>query len=96
MPTAFVSILTFEYNYGSRIILSTMTSFITNYLSLLDVHPYSVCQKLGSKYGSVPAVDLKERHDFYEDLLRYEFCFARAYRHPSTHFFVSKAYEDLN
>ncbi|KAL2897551.1 Fatty-acid-binding protein 2 [Bienertia sinuspersici] len=35
-----------------------------------DVQPSSVCQKLGSKYGSVPAVELKERSDFYADLLR--------------------------
>ncbi|GMG99287.1 hypothetical protein Nepgr_001127 [Nepenthes gracilis] len=34
------------------------------------VHPYSVCEKLGPKYVSVPVAELKKCHDFYEDLLR--------------------------
>lgn len=38
---------------------------------LLDVHPDSICEKLGSKYASVPVEELKNHSDFFEDLLRY-------------------------
>lgn len=38
---------------------------------LVDVHPYSVCEKLGAKYASVSVDELNKCHDFYEDLLRY-------------------------
>ncbi|GAB4854015.1 hypothetical protein Ancab_022597 [Ancistrocladus abbreviatus] len=34
------------------------------------VHPYSVCEKLGTKYASVPVAELEKCHDFYRDLLR--------------------------
>ncbi|KAL9249425.1 Fatty-acid-binding protein 2-like protein [Drosera capensis] len=40
------------------------------YAYALYVEPYSVCEKLGSKYASIPVAELKQRHDFYEDLLR--------------------------
>ncbi|KAM0827286.1 hypothetical protein ACQ4PT_068302 [Festuca glaucescens] len=36
----------------------------------LYIQPDSVCNKLGSKYASVPAAELKDHPDFYEDLLR--------------------------
>ncbi|KMS99415.1 hypothetical protein BVRB_2g045370 [Beta vulgaris subsp. vulgaris] len=55
---------------GSRVLTIVRIKSLKVYAYGFYVHPYSVCQKLGSKYGSVPAVDLKERHDFYEDLLR--------------------------
>ncbi|WRX32939.1 Chalcone isomerase - like 9 [Theobroma cacao] len=35
-----------------------------------DIHPYSVCQKLGPKYASIPAGELHKHNDFYQDLLR--------------------------
>ena len=38
---------------------------------LIDVHPYSVCQKLGPKYASIPVGELNKNNDFYQDLLRY-------------------------
>lgn len=38
---------------------------------LIDVHPDSVCEKLGPKYASVPVEELENRSDFFEDLLRY-------------------------
>lgn len=38
---------------------------------LVDVHPYSVCEKLGPKYASVSVDELNKRQDFYQDLLRY-------------------------
>lgn len=34
------------------------------------VHPYSVCEKLGAKYASIPVPELKLAPDFYQDLLR--------------------------
>lgn len=38
---------------------------------LLDVHPSSVCQKLGPKYASIPGSKLGRCDDLYKDLLRY-------------------------
>jgi hypothetical protein len=40
-------------------------------LFLIDVHPNSVCEKLGPKYASIPMGELIKHRDFYEDLLRY-------------------------
>lgn len=37
----------------------------------IDIHPYSVCEKLGPKYASVSVDELNKSHDFYQDLLRY-------------------------
>ncbi|XWS17580.1 hypothetical protein CRYUN_Cryun33cG0079200 [Craigia yunnanensis] len=34
------------------------------------IHPYSVCQKLGPKYASIPVGELNKHNDFYQDLLR--------------------------
>ncbi|KAF7086226.1 hypothetical protein CFC21_089540 [Triticum aestivum] len=36
----------------------------------LYIQPDSICNKLGSKYASVPVAELKDHPDFYEDLLR--------------------------
>lgn len=41
------------------------------FFSNLDVHPDSVCEKLGPKYASVPVPDLTNRVEFFDDLLRY-------------------------
>uniref|UniRef100_A0A453PS48 Chalcone--flavanone isomerase n=1 Tax=Aegilops tauschii subsp. strangulata TaxID=200361 RepID=A0A453PS48_AEGTS len=35
-----------------------------------DIQPDSICNKLGSKYATVPVAELKDHPDFYEDLLR--------------------------
>ncbi|KAI9107137.1 hypothetical protein K1719_022665 [Acacia pycnantha] len=35
-----------------------------------DVHPSSLCEKLGPKYASFSAGELNNSHDFYKDLLR--------------------------
>ncbi|KAD6794848.1 hypothetical protein E3N88_05744 [Mikania micrantha] len=34
------------------------------------VHPYDVCNKLGSKYASLPEDEVTKHHNFYADLLR--------------------------
>ncbi|XP_057722437.1 fatty-acid-binding protein 2 [Arachis stenosperma] len=34
------------------------------------VHPYSLCEKLGSKYASISTDELNNRQDIYQDLLR--------------------------
>uniref|UniRef100_A0A453PSN9 Chalcone--flavanone isomerase n=1 Tax=Aegilops tauschii subsp. strangulata TaxID=200361 RepID=A0A453PSN9_AEGTS len=36
----------------------------------LYIQPDSICNKLGSKYATVPVAELKDHPDFYEDLLR--------------------------
>lgn len=41
------------------------------FFSFLDVHPGSICEKLGTKYVSVPVNELKNHSDFFEDFLRY-------------------------
>ncbi|XP_021762151.1 fatty-acid-binding protein 2-like [Chenopodium quinoa] len=55
---------------GSRIMTLIRIKSLKVYAFGFYVHPSSLCQKLGSKYGSVPEVELKERNDFYADLLR--------------------------
>lgn len=40
-------------------------------ISLADVHPRSVCEKLGPKYASISVAELNKCGGFYEDLLRY-------------------------
>ncbi|CAJ1972910.1 unnamed protein product [Sphenostylis stenocarpa] len=35
-----------------------------------DIHPYSLCEKLGPKYASISAGELNNHQDFYKDLLR--------------------------
>ncbi|KAE8732000.1 Fatty-acid-binding protein 2 [Hibiscus syriacus] len=39
-------------------------------LVLVDIHQYSVCQKLGAKYASIPVGELNKQNDFYQDHLR--------------------------
>ncbi|KAG4190204.1 hypothetical protein ERO13_A07G019100v2 [Gossypium hirsutum] len=34
------------------------------------IHPFSVCQKLGPKYASIPGNEPNKHNDFYQDLLR--------------------------
>ncbi|KAL4590168.1 hypothetical protein LXL04_003090 [Taraxacum kok-saghyz] len=34
------------------------------------VHPYDICNKLGSKYASLPKDEVNKHHNFYADLLR--------------------------
>ncbi|KAA3457940.1 fatty-acid-binding protein 2 isoform X2 [Gossypium australe] len=34
------------------------------------IHPFSVCQKLGPKYASIPVNEPNKHNDFYQDLLR--------------------------
>ncbi|KNA04552.1 hypothetical protein SOVF_198650 [Spinacia oleracea] len=55
---------------GSRILTLIKIKSFKVYAYGFYVHTSSLCQKLGSKYGSVPEVELKERDDFYADLLR--------------------------
>lgn len=40
-------------------------------ISVADVHPRSVCEKLGPKYASISVAELNKCGGFYEDLLRY-------------------------
>ncbi|ESQ50191.1 hypothetical protein EUTSA_v10001976mg [Eutrema salsugineum] len=48
-----------------------LSSFASNWkFCALDVHPSSVCQKLGPKYASIPASKLDKCDDLYKDLLR--------------------------
>lgn len=55
---------------GSRTMTIIKIKTLKVYAFGFYVHPYSACQKLGPKYASVPVSELKERNDFYEDLLR--------------------------
>ncbi|XP_057539618.1 fatty-acid-binding protein 2 [Amaranthus tricolor] len=55
---------------GSRVMTIIKIKTLKVYAFGFYINPNSVCLKLGSKYGSVPVAELKERHDFYEDLLR--------------------------
>lgn len=68
MLLAFVSLLVYQLLY----FLFLSSSFTDQILifPLIDVHPNSVCEKLGPKYASSSADELNERRDFYEDLLR--------------------------
>ena len=47
------------------------SSVCYSYHVLVDMHPNSICEKLGPKYASVPTTKLKDDPDFYNDLLRY-------------------------
>lgn len=55
---------------GSRSMKIVRVKSIKLYAFGIYVHLNSVCEKLGPKYSSVPANDLKNRTDFLEDLLR--------------------------
>ncbi|KAH9617680.1 hypothetical protein KSS87_014262, partial [Heliosperma pusillum] len=54
---------------GSRTVTIIKIKSLKLYAFGFYIHPYSVCQKLGSKYASVPASELKEHNEFYADLL---------------------------
>ncbi|XP_074296179.1 fatty-acid-binding protein 2 isoform X1 [Silene latifolia] len=55
---------------GSRTVTIIKIKSFKLYAFGFYVHPYSVCQKLGSKYASMPASELKDHNEFYADLLR--------------------------
>ncbi|CAL9748508.1 unnamed protein product [Musa acuminata subsp. burmannicoides] len=56
---------------GSRSMRIIKLKSLKLYAFGLYVHPDSICEKLGSKYASVPVAELKNHSDFFEDLLRY-------------------------
>ncbi|KAK9698232.1 hypothetical protein RND81_08G090100 [Saponaria officinalis] len=55
---------------GSRTVTIIKIKSLKVYAFGFYVHPYSICQKLGSKYANIPAAELKDCSDFYADLLR--------------------------
>ncbi|CAL9106208.1 unnamed protein product [Musa acuminata var. zebrina] len=55
---------------GSRSMRIIKLKSLKLYAFGLYVHPDSICEKLGSKYASVPVAELKNHSDFFEDLLR--------------------------
>ncbi|KAJ8500582.1 hypothetical protein OPV22_011134 [Ensete ventricosum] len=55
---------------GSRSMRIIKLKSLKLYAFGLYVHPHSICEKLGSKYASVPIEELKNHSDFFEDLLR--------------------------
>lgn len=54
---------------GSRSMRIIKLKSLKLYAFGLYVHPDSICEKLGSKYASVPVAELKNHSDFFEDLL---------------------------
>ncbi|XVE97772.1 hypothetical protein REPUB_Repub03eG0047600 [Reevesia pubescens] len=55
---------------GSRIMKIIKIKSLKVYAFGFYIHPYSVCQKLGAKYASIPVGELNKHNDFYQDLLR--------------------------
>ncbi|EOY30062.1 Chalcone-flavanone isomerase family protein isoform 3 [Theobroma cacao] len=55
---------------GSRTMKIIKIKSLKVYAFGFYIHPYSVCQKLGPKYASIPAGELHKHNDFYQDLLR--------------------------
>lgn len=55
---------------GSRSMRILKIKTLRIYAFGLYVQPDSACKKLGPKYANVPADELKDRSDFYEDILR--------------------------
>ncbi|RAL45494.1 hypothetical protein DM860_014883 [Cuscuta australis] len=55
---------------GSRIMTVIRIKSLKVYAFGFYVHPFDVCQKLGQKYASVPACELNNLSEFYQDLLR--------------------------
>ncbi|OMO86438.1 Chalcone isomerase [Corchorus olitorius] len=55
---------------GSRTMKIIRIKSLKVYAFGFYIHPYSLCQKLGPKYASIPVGDLKKHNDFYQDLLR--------------------------
>ncbi|MQL73678.1 hypothetical protein Taro_006010 [Colocasia esculenta] len=63
------------FSFHQRFLLSnSMEQWIKQHVQMIveDVHPDSVCKKLGPKYSTIPAGDLKNSPDFYNDLLSEE------------------------
>ncbi|XP_057957770.1 fatty-acid-binding protein 2 isoform X2 [Malania oleifera] len=54
---------------GSRTMTIVRIKSLKVYAFGFYVHPYSVCEKLGPKYASIPISELNKCRDFYEDLL---------------------------
>ncbi|WVY91927.1 hypothetical protein V8G54_037441 [Vigna mungo] len=65
------------YAFGTKIIIGA--SCVTLGL-LTDIHPYSLCKKLGPKYASISADELNNHHEFYRDLLSWEILYLAAIR----------------
>ncbi|XP_022730695.1 fatty-acid-binding protein 2 isoform X2 [Durio zibethinus] len=55
---------------GSRTMKIIKIKSLKVYAFGFYIHPYSVCQKLGAKYASIPVGELNKHNDFYQDLLR--------------------------
>ncbi|XWS70173.1 hypothetical protein CRYUN_Cryun03dG0026000 [Craigia yunnanensis] len=55
---------------GSRTMKIIKIKSLNVYAFGFYIHPYSVCQKLGPKYASIPVGELNKNNDFYQDLLR--------------------------
>ncbi|KAE8689160.1 Fatty-acid-binding protein 2 [Hibiscus syriacus] len=55
---------------GSRTMKIIKIKSLKVYAFGFYIHPYSVCQKLGAKYASIPVGELNKQNDFYQDLLR--------------------------
>ncbi|XP_039051111.1 fatty-acid-binding protein 2-like [Hibiscus syriacus] len=55
---------------GSRTMKIIKIKSLKVYAFGFYIHPYSVCQKLGAKYASIPVGKLNKNNDFYQDLLR--------------------------
>ncbi|GMI97871.1 fatty-acid-binding protein 2 [Hibiscus trionum] len=54
---------------GSRTMKIIKIKSLKVYAFGFYIHPYSVCQKLGAKYASIPVGELNKHSDFYQDLL---------------------------
>ncbi|XVF89011.1 hypothetical protein PTKIN_Ptkin19aG0097100 [Pterospermum kingtungense] len=55
---------------GSRTMRIVKIKSLKVYAFGFYIHPYSVCQKLGPKYASIPVGELNKHNNFYQDLLR--------------------------
>ncbi|KAJ3695583.1 hypothetical protein LUZ60_000960 [Juncus effusus] len=73
----FPALLEDNLNYATELLVGTGSKSMTIIFKSLNVyafglyiHPDSVCEKLGPKYSSVPAGELKNNPDFFNDLLR--------------------------
>ncbi|XVF35257.1 hypothetical protein REPUB_Repub18cG0129900 [Reevesia pubescens] len=55
---------------GSRIMKIIKIKSPKVYAFGFYIHPFSICQKLGPKYASIPVSELNKHNDFYQDLLR--------------------------
>ncbi|CAA0838020.1 Fatty-acid-binding protein 2, partial [Striga hermonthica] len=55
---------------GSRTMTIIRIKTLKVYAFAFYVHPFDVCEKLGSKYACIPEDELNKCQDFYRDLLR--------------------------